>query len=69
MNVDQLIESYAYARITGSSKPLDHLDVQAERIIQISHPQIQAEIEVLFAKDEYESKLRYIKYENAHRES
>lgn len=69
MNIDQLIESYTYARVTGSSKPLNHLDAQAERIIQNSTQQILNDIEVLFANDEYEAKLRFIRNENANRES
>ena len=69
MNIDQLIESYTYARITGSSKPLDHLDLRAEKIVQSSPPNVQNEIEVLFANDEYEGKLRYIRNENANRKS
>lgn len=69
MNIDQLIESYTYARITGSSKPLDHLDLKAEQIVQSVPSQAQAEIDELFANDEYEAKLRYIRNEYAHRES
>ena len=69
MNIDQLIESYTYARITGSAKPLDHLDEQAEMLVQNAPSQTQAEIDVLFANDEYEAKLRYIRNEYAHRES
>ena len=60
MNIDQLIESYTYARITGSSKPLDHLDLKAEQIVQSVPSQAQAEIDELFANDEFEAKLRYI---------
>jgi glyceraldehyde-3-phosphate dehydrogenase/erythrose-4-phosphate dehydrogenase len=69
MNIDQIIESYTYARITGSAKPLDHLDLKAEQIVQSAPSQTQAEIDVLFANDEYEAKLRYIRNENANRES
>lgn len=69
MNIDQLIESYTYARVTGSSKPLNHLDAQAEQIIKNSPQQILNDIDVLFANDEYEAKLRYIRNENSHRES
>jgi DNA-binding transcriptional MocR family regulator len=69
MNIDQLIQSYTYARITGSAKPLDHLDLEAEKIVQSSPSQAQVEIDVLFANDEYEAKLRYIRNEYAHRES
>lgn len=68
MGIDQLIEAYTYARITGSSKPLDHLDIQAEEIIKSS--KLEVEAEVIFADDEYEAKLRYIRNENnAHRKS
>ncbi len=69
MNIDQLIQSYTYARITGSAKPLDHLDEQAERLVMKCPLQTQTEIESLFANDEYEAKLRYIRNENANRES
>jgi len=69
MNIDQLIESYTYARITCSTKALDHLDLKAEKIVQSSSPQVQDEIDVLFANDEYEAKLRYIRNENTHREN
>lgn len=69
MNIDQLIESYTYARVTGSAKPLDHLDNQAEEIVKTCPKQILSEIDILFADDEYEAKLRYIRNENAHRES
>ena len=69
MNIDQLIESYTYARTTGSAKPLDHLDLKAEKIVQSAPYQTQADIEVLFANDEYEAKLRYVRNENANRES
>ena len=69
MNIDQIIESYTYARVTGSAKPLDHLDAQAIQIIQNSSQQVQDEIDVLFANDEYEAKLRFIRNENANRES
>jgi hypothetical protein len=69
MNIDHLIESYTYAHVTGSAKPLDHLDVQAEKIIQNSPQQVLDEIDVLFANDEYEAKLRFIRNENANRES
>jgi len=69
MTIDQIIESYTYARITGSAKPLDHLDLKAEQIVQSASAQIQDEIDVLFANDEYEAKLRYIRNENANRES
>ncbi len=69
MTIDQLIESYTYARITGSSKPLDHLDVLSEKIVSSAPSHTQAEIDVLFANDEYEAKLRYIRNENANREN
>ena len=69
MNIDQLIESYTYARVTGSSKPLDHLDVQSEKIVSSAPSQTQDAIDVLFANDEYEAKLRYIRNENAHRKN
>ena len=69
MNIDQLIETYTYARITGSAKPLDHLDLKAEQFVQSSPSKVQNEIDVLFANDEYEAKLRYIRNENANRES
>ena len=64
MNIDQLIQSYKYARISGSAKPLGHLDSQAERIVMKCPPQTQKEIEVIFANDEYEAKLRYIRNES-----
>ena len=69
MNIDQLIESYTYARITGSAKPLDHLDEQAEKFILNAPHQTQTEIENFFSNDEYEAKLRYIRNENTHRKS
>jgi len=69
MHIDQLIESYTYARITGSAKPLDHLDEQAEMFVQKASSQTQTEIDLLFANDEYEAKLRYIRNEDTHRES
>ena len=69
MHIDQLIESYTYARITGSAKPLDHLDEQAEMLVQKASSQTQTEIDLLFANDEYEAKLRYIRNEDTHRES
>ena len=69
MNIDQLIESYTYARVTGSAKPLGHLDVQSEKIVSSAPSQTQVAIDVLFANDEYEAKLRYIRNEDAHRES
>ena len=69
MNIDQLIEAYTYARITGSANPLDHLDLKAEQIVQSADLQVQDEIDALFSNDEYEAKLRYIRNENANRES
>lgn len=69
VNIDQIIESYTYARITGSAKPLDHLDKKAEMLVKNAPSRTQTEIEGLFADDEYEAKLRYIRNENAHRES
>jgi hypothetical protein len=61
VNINQLIESYVYARITGSCKPLDHLDVQAEKIILNTPKQIRDTLNNLFTYDEYEAKLRYLK--------
>ena len=58
-NIDTLIESYTYARLTGSSQPLDHLDTQAEKIIKASG--LVDTFEELFTNDEYEAKLRYIR--------
>lgn len=69
MNIDQLIESYTYARITCSAKPLGHLDEQAESIVLNAPRQTQTKIENLFSNDEYEAKLRYIRNENTHRKS
>ena len=69
MNIDHLIESYTYARITGSAKPLGHLDAQSKKIVSSAPSQTQVAINVIFATDEYEAKLRYIRNENAHRES
>jgi hypothetical protein len=69
MNIDQLIESYTYARVTGSAKSLDHLDLQAEQIVQACPEQILTEIDILFANDEYEAKLRFVRNENTNRES
>jgi hypothetical protein len=43
---------------------LGHLDSQAERIVMKCPPQTQKEIEVIFANDEYEAKLRYIRNES-----
>ena len=51
------------------AKPLDHLDLKAEQFVQSSPSKVQNEIDVLFANDEYEAKLRYIRNENANRES
>lgn len=62
MGIDQLIEAYTYARITGSSKSLDHLDIKAEEIIKNS--KVKIETDVIFSNDEYEAKLRYIRNEN-----
>tara|TARA_B100001287_G_scaffold256442_1_gene241285 strand:- start:186 stop:395 length:210 start_codon:yes stop_codon:yes gene_type:complete len=69
MTIDQLIESYTYARVTGSLNPLNHLDIQSEKIVSSVSVEIQVAIEALFATDEYEEKLRYIRNENTHREN
>ncbi len=60
MTIDQLIEAYTYARVTGSSKPLDHLDTKAEEYLKDYNIE---EVEVIFANDEYEAKLRYVRNE------
>ena len=69
MSIDQIIEAYTYARVSGSAKPLDHLDLQAERYVKTASPHIKNRIDFLFAKSEYEAKLRCIRNENTNRES
>lgn len=61
--MDQLIESYTYARVSGSTKPLDHLDVKAQEIINQQSEKMKNTLDVLFNERDYEDRLRYLQSE------
>lgn len=63
MTIDQLIESYTYARVSGSTRSLTDLDNKTKDIIEGLNHKLKKELDVIFAKDEYEARLRHIRNE------
>lgn len=60
MTIDQLIEAYTYARVSGSSKSLKHLDLKAKDFLKSTSFE---DANYIFSEDEYEAKLRYVRSE------
>tara|TARA_B100001287_G_C22660742_1_gene520220 strand:+ start:1697 stop:1906 length:210 start_codon:yes stop_codon:yes gene_type:complete len=69
MNIDQAIFSYTYARVSGSSSLLSHIDSIAKKIILSTPIEMQNTLSEVFSDLEYEQKLRYIRDEDTHRKS
>ena len=69
MNIDQAILSYSYARVSGSSVSLNHVDEVAKKIILSAPVEVQHILRGVFSDSEYEQKLRYIRDENINRKS
>ena len=69
MNIDQVITSYTYARVSGSSVPLSHIDKEAKKIISSTSKETQSTLNKIFCVSEYEQRLRYIRNENINRKS
>ena len=60
MKINQAIESYTYARISGSNTCLRHIDKIAKKVITSYPLEVQSTLDQIFSEDEYEQKLRYL---------
>jgi hypothetical protein len=60
MQIEQLVDIYSYARVTGSSVSLTPFDEQAQKVIEHQPVKIKNEISTLYSSSEYENILRHI---------